>query len=361
MIRFTGVYMLKVIGLDNESLWQETVKGFKNHDVFYLPQYTEPFRLHGDGEPLLFYYEADGLRAANVVMKRDIALAPPFTERIPKGTYFDLSTPYGYGGFMLEGTADEGAIRRMSRMYEDCCRDMGIVSEFVRFHPLLNNHVGLEPLYQIIQMGKTITLDLSSSEIIYANIRKRTRNRIRKAQQYGLSVEMGCSSELFAQFADLYIETMARTGALPYYFFSPAFFERVRVGLPDNAMIFYAVCGGEIAAMELVLHCNGQMHSHLQASRRESQHLSPIPLMVYTEALWGFEHGYRHFHMGGGLGSSEDDDIFQFKNNFNRSSTTRFHTGRRIFSQEKYDTLLHIRAQESSEEPRPGFFPGYRA
>ena len=65
--------MLRVFGLDDEVLWRDIVKSFARHDVYHLPEYTKAFRLHGDGEPQLFYYESDETRAVNVVMKRDIA------------------------------------------------------------------------------------------------------------------------------------------------------------------------------------------------------------------------------------------------------------------------------------------------
>ena len=36
--------------------------------------------LHGDGEPILFYYENDSVRGINVVMKRDVSFDSNFVE-----------------------------------------------------------------------------------------------------------------------------------------------------------------------------------------------------------------------------------------------------------------------------------------
>ncbi len=352
--------MLKVIGLDDEEQWLGAVRAFENHDVYYLPQYTKAFHLHGDGEPLLFYYESPDTRGVNVAMKRDIAGAPQFSGVLPGGTYFDLATPYGYGGWLLEGDRSEAAVQKLGAAYGAYCRENNIVSEFVRFHPLLRNYDCLVPMYEIIEMGKTVYLDLSSPAVIDGNIQPRTHNRIRKAQRDGLSVGIGNSPEIFAQFTELYTVTMARNQAQPYYFFGHDFFDCVCREMPDNAMIFYTACGNEMAAMELVLYGNGRMHSHLQGSKRECQHLSPVPLLIYTEAMWGCDNGIREFHLGGGLGSTEDN-IYQFKSNFNRFADTRFHTGRKIFDGEKYDWLLQLRSEVVAEPERPGFFPGYRA
>jgi hypothetical protein len=352
--------MLRVLGLDDEALWLETVKGFSDHDVYHMPQYTKAFRLNGDGEPLFVYYESGEIRAFNIVMKRDIATASPFAGRLPEGQLFDLATPYGYGGFLVEGDRSEAAIMRLNTAYTEYCRDSGVVSEFVRFHPLLSNHIGLEPLYNITEMGKTICVDLSSHDVFTQNINPRTQNRIRKAQRECLGVGCGNSPEVYAQFADMYTETMTRAGAQPYYFFSPDFFQCVCDELVDNASVFYAVCHNRIVAMELVLFCNGKMHSHLQASLRDCQHLSPVPLLLYSESLWGMGNGISRFHLGGGLGSAEDN-IYLFKSNFNKKSDTRFYTGRRIFDQGKYDDLLRLRLEASPDALRSGFFPEYRA
>ena len=352
--------MLRVFGLDDEVLWRDIVKSFARHDVYHLPEYTKAFRLHGDGEPQLIYYESGDTRAINVVMKRDIAEAAPFTGRLPEGAHYDFATPYGYGGFLVEGDCSKAAMDRLNAAYTEYSLDSSVVSEFVRFHPLLNNQNGLEPLYQIIPMGRTITLDLSSPDVIMGNIRGVTRNRIRKAQSNHIVVENGWSPELLAQFYSIYTETMERTNAQPYYFFSPAFFECVHTTLKDNATMFYATIEGLIVAMELVLYCNGKIHTHLRASKREYHHLCPIPLTTYSVAIWGCENGYKEYHLGGGLGSAEDS-LLRAKANFNVNSPTRFFTGRRIFDRDSYDDLLRLRNELCQTDPRPGFFPEYRA
>jgi predicted N-acyltransferase len=173
-------------------------------------------------------------------------------------------------------------------------------------------------------------------------------------------VGRGTTPEIFAQFAGMYTETMTRNQAQPYYFFSPGFFQCVCDELAEHASVFYAVCGNRIIAMELVLFCNGRMHSHLQASLRDCQHLSPVPLLIYSESLWGMGNGIQLFHLGGGLGSAEDN-IYQFKSNFNRKSDSRFYTGQRIFDREKYDALLRLRLEAAADVPRENFFPEYRA
>lgn len=81
---------LKVYSLNQREQWENVVRTFADYDVYYLPGYCRAFQLHGDGEPLLFYYEGDSVRGINVVMKRDIANDPLFCEKLSKDTLLTL-------------------------------------------------------------------------------------------------------------------------------------------------------------------------------------------------------------------------------------------------------------------------------
>ena len=65
-----------MIDINSSEEWDSIVRSFKEYDVYSLSGYTKAFQIHGDGLPVLFYYEGNGLRGFNVVMKRDIADDP---------------------------------------------------------------------------------------------------------------------------------------------------------------------------------------------------------------------------------------------------------------------------------------------
>ena len=74
----------------------------------------------------------------------------------------------------------------------------------------------------------------------------------------------------------------------------------------------------------------------------------------------GVEHGYKTFHLGGGLGSQEDN-LYKFKKEFNKNSETHFSIGKKIFDKETYDKLIEIRKREIGFDDKDTFFPSYRA
>lgn len=75
--------------------------------------------------------------------------------------------------------------------------------------------------------------------------------------------------------------------------------------------------------MSIILFANKQMHYHLSGSVMEYRNLAPSNLLLYKAALWGCEHGYKTFHLGGGVGSGEDN-LYKFKAAFNKNSNYQF-------------------------------------
>lgn len=343
---------LKVYTLDQSEQWDNIVRTFKDYDTYWLSGYVKAFEIHGDGTPLLFYYEGANTRGINVVMKRDIADDLRFQDIIPRNEYFDFSTPYGYGGWLVEGNEEE----KLFLQYETWCKNNGIVSEFVRFHPLIENHGLSKVAYDVIALGKTVCLDLASPEVIWANLTSKNRNMIRKAQKNGIKIYMGRYPQVFEEFREIYNGTMDKDNAEDYYYFNTDFYESVLNDLPNNAQVFYAEYEEKIIAASIMLMANGKMNYHLSGSIREFSSLAPTNLLLYKAALWGCANGCKTLYLGGGVGSGEDS-LFKFKKAFYRiDDDKRFYIGKKIFIEEKYDELLSKRKHIDSN-----FFPKYRA
>lgn len=344
--------MLNVYTLEQAEQWDAAVRAFPSYDTYYLSGYVKAFQIHGDGEPLLFYYEKNGTRGINVVMKRDVARDKHFAGKLEENVWFDLATPYGYGGWLIEG----GDTESLMAAYEAWCRRNGIISEFVRFHPVLKNHTPATG-YRVIPLGEVVTMDLTSPEVIWANISSKNRNMIRKAQKNGITVYSGRYPGIYETFRTIYNETMDKDHADPYYYFTPEFYESVLKDLSRNAQVFYAVLEGRVIAASIMLACRGRMNYHLSGSLREYAHLAPTNLLLYEAALWGCANGCKTLYLGGGVGSGEDS-LFKFKKAFYRGDDLlRFHIGQKIFDQTRYDELVSKR----EDLPESGFFPRYRA
>ena len=351
--------MLDILNREQSLRWIDIIKTFPQYDVNYFPHYTQPFAVYGDGEPYLIYFRSESLRAANVVMRRDIADDDRFQGKIAPETYFDLITPYGYGGWIFEGDLSVDSINILDSVYQQYCTNEGIISEFVRFHPLFGFDRICSSFYEIVDHGPIICMDLTKEDVIWENIDRKKRNIIRKAVKQNIAVECGFDESLLTEFQSIYKETMLNARADPYYFFDKDFFKCIFMSLKDNALIFYATKNEEIVAVSLVLLSGDKMNYHLTGSKFAYRSCEPGSLLLYQTAKWGSENGYRTLLLGGGLGSSEDS-LLRFKKGFNRNSNYIFTTGHKIFNDEIYNQLCKIRHENGVSIDNSTFFPEYR-
>lgn len=343
--------MLTVYGLDQAEQWDTVVRSFSDYDTYWLSGYVKAFQIHGDGEPLLFFYESSDCRGINVVMKRDVSDDPHFKGKIEAGKYFDFATPYGYGGWIIEGEDTEA----LFSAYESWIEKNGIISEFVRFHPMVKNHEKCEPFYEVIQLGEVVHMELGSPEKIWNNIISKGRNAIRRAIKNDVKIYNGRFPEIYEKFRVIYNGTMDRDEAEEYYYFKEPFYDSVLNDLPQNAQVFWAEKDGQVIAASIMLAANGRMNYHLSGSLREFSSMAPGNLILYKAALWGSANGFKTLYLGGGVGSGEDT-LFKFKRAFYKGELNHFYIGKKIYDQIKYDELVGMR-----EPTESGFFPKYRA
>lgn len=341
---------LTVYTLEQSEQWDAVVRSFREYDVYWLSGYVRAFYLHGDGNPLLFYYEGADTRGINVVMKRDVAKDKKFKGKIEEGRYFDFATPYGYGGWIVEGECTE----ELFGEYEKWLAKSHIISEFVRFHPMIHNHEKCKSFYEIIQLGEVVHMDISSPEIIWNNIISKNRNVIRKAIKNDVVIYNGRFPEIYEKFRTIYNGTMDKDDAEEYYYFESEFYQSVLTDLPQNAQVFWAEKDGQVIAASIMLATNGRMNYHLSGSLREFSSLAPTNLLLYEAALWGCANGYKTLYLGGGVGSGEDS-LFKFKRAFYKGELNHFYIGKKIYNREKYEELLTMRKPNESN-----FFPKYR-
>lgn len=342
--------MNEILTLKDKKRWDEIVTSFPNYDVYYLSGYVRAFEIHGDGTPHLIFYKSDHLRAIYVFMRRETSLP---------GCY-DAITPYGYGGVLFDGDVSEDNVKDFYAEYVFAMRDLGVVCNFVRYHPVLNNAEPMRPVSTVIDLGQTIAMDLSSEDLIWQNITGKHRNMIRKAEKNGVTIHHSKDLALMEEFRRIYNATMDSDSAEEYYYFNPEFYDSIHEDLRENYEMFYAECEEKIVAMSIMIFANGRLNYHLSGSDYAYRKVAPSNLLLYEAAKWGCASGMKTFHLGGGVGSGEDG-LYKFKAGFNRNSNYRFSIGKEIFDQEKYEELVDLRRQEDENfDPSSTFFPLYR-
>jgi hypothetical protein len=344
--------MITIVPIEESAKWDSIVKSFDRYDVYYLSCYAKAYERIGDGKPLLFYYESDTAKAMNVVMKRDIAESKPFLGKLEKNRWFDLSTPYGYGGFWIEGEDCES----LEKEYVELCKEKGYISEFIRFHLYTKYTDVFEGKIESCTGNVVCPLDPDMEDII-KGFEHKVRKNMKRAHTAGLQVEIDEEGRRLKDFLDVYYGTMDRKDAKSYYYFPEEFFHTINE-LKENTVYIHVLYEDKVISTELILYGKENGYSFLGGTDSRYFHLRPNDFLKVEAIKWLKEKGLKRFVLGGGYG--KDDGIFRFKKSFAPDNIRRFYIGKRIFNREKYDEIMAIRNGERGFQCNNGFFPQYR-
>lgn len=343
----------EVITYDNKEKWKEFVDN--NCEIYYQWDYVSAFYKNMEGLPIL-PYATDG---ENIIFetffKRDIAEDDKFKNRISSNKYFDLITPYGYGGINFKGKYQQDLKEYYEKSLKKYCIENNIISAFERFNPILKNNIyDSESVY----CSKTVYMKLEDKEQIWNDLQSRARNTIRKAIKNDVLIEIGFNKKMFDEFKEIYIETMRRDNANEYYFFSEEFFEDYYNNMKSNSIIVTAYKDNIAISSSLFIFLNGNAHYHLSGTKTEYLKYGANSLILYEAACELLNKGCSKLHLGGGYGG-DNSPLLKFKMSFSKEPLLDFYISKKIFNAEEYNKLVGMRMGEIDCNSQ--FFPLYRS
>lgn len=320
------------------------------HDVYHRPEYLCAAAAYEGGEPVAFYAENES----------GTLLLPLLLREISEPSQLDATSPYGYPTPLW--TPPNPTSHWTA--FLNAAQEHGIVSTFVRLHPLLPlptaSALKCRDTTAIVEHGPTVWIDCTQSlDAMWKDTRPDHRSDIRRLQRqdYGVQVANDAPgiTNLLPEFVRLYRHTMDRVGADSFYYFSDDYFEAWTGPLhPYCQIAVVRDADGEAAAAGLFTEVDGWMQFHLSGTADAHRKLAPSKLMLHEMRIYAHESGSTRLHLGGGLGASRDS-VFKFKAGFSSSRAT-FHSLRIICDQEDYGMLC----QDDVPPPSDGFFPAYR-
>ena len=321
-------------------------------DIYFDPRYGKTCESIEGGKAEVFEYKSAHGRIVHQFIQRRINF------EVNGKTYYDLITPYGYGGpLVVSCTGDkEALIKGFQEAFSDYCKENHVVSEFVRFHPMIGNASDFGSMYEVNFSRYTVATNLRDYEDPFqAEFSKSCRKSIRRSIQRGVTYEIIEKPESFDVFIPIYYETMARNHADSFYFFDREYFDRCLQYFRDSIVLVNALFEGKVIASELCFVWGSYIHSHLSGTLDAYLDMSPDYVIMYGIMEWGKAHGYHFIHTGGGTTNEADDPLYLFKKKFGKNTDFEFYTGKKIWDQEIYDALCTTIDEQSSF-----FFPMYR-
>jgi Acetyltransferase (GNAT) domain len=325
------------------------------HDVYHLPSYVAMAAGQESGE-------AQAEARAVIVHDRDQAmLIPMMTRRIPGADGArDAISPYGYPGPLFRGDPKADFVVEASRAMVSRLRDEGIVSLFVRTHPILNREIpGAAAVGTIVEHGETVSIDLTTSpEEIWGGTRSRFRSYINGALRAGRRAYIDEDWTHEQAFVELYTATMHRVSATADYMFGLDYVRSLRAALGSRLHLCVVEVDGTVAAAGLFTEEDGIVQYHLSGTDEAFERERPTMLMIHFVRTLMKERNNRVMHLGGGLGAARDS-LFEFKAGFSKQREL-FRTWRLVVDPEKYGARARQRDPLADVADLDGFFPVYR-
>jgi hypothetical protein len=340
-------------------LWADLLSGIR-HDVYHLPAYAAFAARHQDeGKPLAFVAEEDGNHLLVPIIVRQIPA--DITGGGPQ--LLDATSPRGYPGPLFSTTSRHSTgdfPDRAIAAFRGTLHDLGIVSAFVRTHPLLPSSLdALRRAGPLIEHGDSVSIDLGlSADELWRQTRENHRRDINRARRDGYVARIDDTWASFDAFVDVYQQSMDRLEAAPFWRLSRQYFVDLRASLGHRLHLCVVETGGQVVAAGLLTEEDEIVEYHLAGTRDDYVAASPSKLIVDFARTWAKSRGARRLHLGGSL--RRNDPLYQFKAGFSPIKHAVC-SWRLIADAAAYRSLVERREAVHGMAGDPDeFFPAYR-
>lgn len=332
---------------------------YKN-DIYFDPRLGNIYaRLEGGIFQEYRYENAFGLIRHQFIL-RPIDLEGVDLVGLGLDGYYDLTTPYGYGGPVImevEAGREDDLISAFHHEFALYCQANRIVSEFIRFHPLGDDAQAFRSLYQVDFYNRTLGINLVDyDDPFQAEFSKSARKCVRQCLRQGLTYQILENPDSLSDFSAIYYQTMDRNQASEDYYFDEAYFDAFIATMSEHVIKCSVFYQGETIAMGFYLRSDDILHTHLSGTASDYLHLSPAYVLRYAALEWAKAQGLKLIHSGGGMSGDPQDSLYRFKKRFSKHTEFEFFLGQKIWDQAVYSKLVEVTGKQASD-----FFPAYRA
>ena len=333
----SGNEKVTVLTSSDQVMWDNFYEQLPDElrDVNYSFDYNFLYEKNRDGEIRLFVFEQNDQIYFYPFLIRSV-----FSENKATG-FKDIETVYGYTG-PISTSRQNNFIEKADKAFCEYCRTEKIITEFIRFNPLLQNQELFEKSSSmtLIALRDYVAVDLiERNEEIFLEYSGQNRNKIRKAEKAGVEIEFDYDCKRFNDFVSIYLENMKRLDAAPMYFFSDNFFDGVKAIAKKTGVLVNAIESGDTIGSTVFLKGSFFGHYFLSSATEKGRLHAVSNLMLHHGILWAKESGLRSIHLGGGITGEESDPLLVFKKNFSKK-TLKFYIGKRIHNENAYNEIV---------------------
>lgn len=348
----------EIISISQENKWRELVEKTSYRDIHFLPEYLSLIGKHINASCYLFFYGNDDHYILYPFFKRKINDLPFISENIGE-TYWDIISPWYYGGLLFYGDIKKDDISNFLSKFNKYCIKENIISEFSRFHPYLNNHKKMVSLINLIKIGNVVWIDLTKNlESIAKSFTKSCRTAIRKSEKECVDIHINNKDKYLKTFNELYLRAMDAMGVNDFYYFTNDFLSNLKRNLEREFTLITVEYRDRIVGGSIFLHKYDRMYYYLSARDPEHDKVYASNRIIYEAIKYGKEQELKLLDLGGGLKGS---GLLKFKKSFS-NNIHDLYGWKKVFDKDKYIAICKMAEIEKNDikfENAP-FFPEYR-
>ena len=322
-------------------------------DIYFEPDYARLYETE-DNKAIEFFFQCEYGTITNLFLKRKINI------NLNDGIqYYDIITPYGYGGPIVHHSTDKKKlISAYMNAFQQYTEKEKIITEFIRFHPIIGNGLDFLDAYQAIYDRKTVGTNLTYEDVIGMEFTKHKQKEIRRIlKNPDIHFEISENSDSLDDFLEIYYSTLDRDDAKKSYYFNIDYFRKLIERFHDNIITCKVFLKDKLIAMGIYFRYGKFLHAHLSGTLTQYLEYSPACILKYALAIYGHENGYQVIHYGGGTTNSEENGLYKFKREFGKNTVFDFYIAKKVWN----DAVYHEINKSVGANTKSLFFPAYRA
>ncbi len=284
----TSILAITLVGLSDKSLWQELLHGIE-HSFYQTWDYCNAISQSQDHEIELLKI-CDSANGIIII----------FSKRSKIPGYFDIYSPYGFGGIISWGNDLENIYSGLSNWLK--CNN--VVTAFLMAHPVFtsSNDKHLE------SHRSAFVIDLSKSiDELWENLGDGHKYEIKKITKKSAFILTDDKQAIFNKLPLLYTETITRVGAGSPYYFSTSTLQDLTFN--ESSLVLGAMIDDEIKAVIMISYTKECAEYFLNASSEDGRIMTRSLLWDAIKKLKFL--GVKKFNVGGG--AIEGDQLEHFK------------------------------------------------
>lgn len=329
----------EILSLDERKQWSAYLAKIPDgsKSPYFKPEYYHLFEKWGEGKSICFV----GTEQDKVVLYPTLKNSINGLGYELDDNYYDIQGAYGYNG-PVTNSNDCKFLKDFSNAILDYCTHKKIVTEFIRFCPIIGNYNKLLHVKASHEM-ENVLIDLTEGmESIWRNsFDNGVRKAVKKAMKAGLGFISLYGDEIAEEelgvFIQIYNATMRRNQASENYYFPNSFFLDLFFSMPQDALISFATLEGKAISTELVILNKENAYGFLGGTLSEYYKLSPNSYLRYELIRYLIESGVKTYSIGGG---KPGDSIYKFKKSFSKDRESKFYIGKYIHNENVYNEIV---------------------